>query len=197
MDKDDIIRICIYTVATAVYLTVFNVVLAADAFMRTTNFALFGSLTVAFTWVMLIVIDLTFTVGSFSDAWVTVFSVILGLCIVGFGIYMLTELKRLDWKALSADELSSGVFLSNIWKTGVLLMPLLGGVLADIVILWRVRYKELSWWLIMMYAAAYFVCVILCAIFVSLVIIVMIIVYVVCIIVGIIVGVMTVKEVFF
>ncbi len=197
MDKNDIVRICVYTVVTAVYLTVFNVVLAADAFMRTTNFALFGSLTVAFTWVMLIVIDLAFTVGSFSDAWVTVFSVILGLCIVGFGIYMLTELKRLDGKALSADELSSGVFLSNIWKTGVLLMPLLGGVLADIVILWRVRYKELSWWLIMMYAAAYFVCVILCAIFASLVIIVMIIVYVVCAIAGIIVGVMTVKEVFF
>ena len=76
-------------------------------------------------------------------------------------------------------------------------MPLLGGVLADIVILWRVRYEELSWWLILTYAAAYFVCVILCAIFASLVIIVMIIVYVVCIIVGIVVGVMTVKEVFF
>ena len=197
MEKDDIIRLSVYTGMTAIYLTVFNIILRLDAYMRSTDFALYGSLIIAFTWLILVMVDLTLTIGSFSDAWVTIVSIGLGLCIIGFGIYMLVRLHKLDGIKYSDDELSPEKFLGNAWKHGVLLMPVLGGVVSVIVIMWRLTAEEFAWWMSLAYAAAFVVCVVVCAVFPSYATNIIIGAYVLAGIGSVIEGVLAVKEAFF
>lgn len=185
IEREDIIRLVIYTVVTAVYLTVFNIVLATDSYMRTTDFALYGSLTIVFSWAILMMIDISSNIGSFSDAWMTIVSIGLGLCIIGFGIYMMFALNK------------SGIpttFLNNSWKKGMLVMPILGGAVSNLMIIWLVKQEEVYWWSILTYAAAYIVGVIICAIFSSYYITILVLLYIACGIGGIILGAITIKE---
>lgn len=192
MEKEDAIRLIAYSVATAVYLTVYNVVIAADAFMRTTDFRLYGSLIIVFSWIILMMLDLTITIGSFSTAWITVVAIGLGLCIIGFGIYMIVQLYNFDFWY---DDRARAM-LDNSWKFGLFITPVLGGAATNTFVIWKLKDEDLYWWLAI-YAAAYAVCVPACAIFGNNIPTGLMLGFVGFCIANVIVGAMTLKEVFF
>ena len=193
MEKEDAIRLIVYSVATAVYLTVYNVVIATNAVMRTTDFRLYGSLIIVFSWIILMMLDLSITIGSFSTAWITVVAIGLGLCIIGFGIYMIVRLYDLN---LRYDDRARSM-LDNCWQFGLFIAPVLGGAATNTFVIWKLRDEELSWWLALIYIAAYAVCVPACAIFGNSIPTGLTLVFVVFCIANVVVGSMTVKEVFF
>lgn len=194
MEKSDAIRLITYTAVTVVYLTIYNVVLAANAFMCTTDFRLYGSLIIVFSWIILMMLDLSLTIGSFSVAWITVVAIGLGLVIIGFGIYMIAKLYNWDYRHEGGAAAS---LLKNSWSYGLFVAPILGGVATNTIIIWKLKGEALSWWIILVYIVAYAVCVPACAIFKSSLPAAITIAFSAFCIANIVVGIMTVKEVFF
>lgn len=203
MDRDDVIRLAAYTVALAVFLIAYNVTLSVNAFLRTTDFRLYGSLCAVFTWLMLMMLDLTLTVGSFSNAWITIVVIALGLCVFGFGIHMIVCVSGWGLRSSltaynpSAVVRAKGLVYENVWLYGLAITPMLGGVAANLLIIWKLKDEELSWWMCGVYAAAYLLCVVLGWLFPSDIHMAMIFLYLASGIGAVVLGFFTVKEVFF
>lgn len=203
MEKEDFIRLAVYTAALVVFLIVYNVVLAANAFLRTTDFRLYGSLCAVFTWLMLVMLDLTLTIGSFSNAWITVVVIALGLCVFGFGIHMIVGVSgwglrgAVDAYNPTAVVKAKQSVYENVWLYGLAVTPMLGGVAANLLIIWKLKDEEMSWWMGLAYVAAYFVCVVICWLLADSVHMAMLFAYIACGIGNFVLGFFTVKEVFF